>query len=88
VDDNVTGFLVQPKLPRQVEDKILYIMNHTEEARQMGLNGQQKVRDHFSISAMCSSFIRIYEKLIKKPVPGITPKQYAEAGKAAAGGLL
>jgi glycosyltransferase involved in cell wall biosynthesis len=89
VDDTVTGFLVQPKLPQLVEDKILYIMNHPEEARQMGLNGQQKVREHFSISAMCSSFIKIYEKLIKKPVPEITVKQqYAEAGTAAAGGLL
>lgn len=79
VDDNVTGFLVPPKLPQLVEDKILYIMNNPEEARQMGLNGQQKVREHFSISAMCSSFIKVYEKLTGRPVAEISAKKYAEA---------
>lgn len=78
VDDNLTGFLIKPKQPRLLEDKIIYIMDNRDEARKMGLKGQKKIRDHFSIEAMCSSFIKIYEKLIGKTIPGIPVEQNLE----------
>lgn len=69
VDDKITGFLIKPKQPKLLEDKIIYLMNNPEEAREMGLRGQLKIRQHFSIEAMCSEFIKVYEKLIGKSIP-------------------
>ncbi|MEO7522688.1 MAG: glycosyltransferase family 4 protein, partial [Ferruginibacter sp.] len=75
VDDNLTGFLIEPKKPLQLEDRIIYIMNNQVEAAEMGIRGRQKIHEHFSISAMCSGFIKIYEKLTGKLVPEITAKK-------------
>ena len=72
VDDNVNGFLITPKQPELLEEKIIYLMNNPEKARDMGLQGQQKIRQHFSIEAMCSGFIKIYEKLIGKSITKIS----------------
>jgi glycosyltransferase involved in cell wall biosynthesis len=71
LDENSTGYLIKSKLPQLLEDKIIYIMNNPVEAIEMGLKGQQKIKEHFSIEAMCSGFVKIYEKLISKPIPEI-----------------
>ena len=75
IDDDLTGYLIKPKLPRLLEDKIIYIINNPNEAREMGLKGQQKIKEHFSIEAMCSAFIKIYENLISKPIPEIVTEK-------------
>ncbi|MEP7108285.1 MAG: glycosyltransferase [Ferruginibacter sp.] len=68
---NVTGFLIKPKQPILLEDKIIHIMNNRDEARVMGLKGQQRIKEHFSIEGMCHSFINVYEKLLGKAIPEI-----------------
>lgn len=72
VDDNLTGFLIKPKQPNLLEDKIIYLMNNPEKAWDMGFQGQQKIRQQFSIEAMCCGFIKIYEKLIDQSIPEIS----------------
>jgi len=72
VDDNLTGFLIKPKQSKLLEDKIIYLMNNPEKAWDMGLRGQLKIRQHFSIEAMCSEFIKVYEKLTGKSIPEIS----------------
>ena len=78
VDDNITGFLIKPKQPELLEEKIIYFMNNPDKARVMGLQGQQKIRQQFSIEAMCSGFIKIYEKLIGKSIPAIALQSIPE----------
>lgn len=70
-----TGFLIEPKKPEQLEEKILYLLNNPDKAAVMGHKGQQRIKDHFSMEAMGSSFIKIYEKLNGKPIPEISPEQ-------------
>lgn len=85
VVDNETGFLIKPKQPQLLEEKIIHIMNNPEEARSMGLNGQKRIKEHFSIDTMCKSFNNIYEKLapegiedykVKKKIPEQLVKIY------------
>lgn len=71
VDDTINGLLIKPKQPELLEEKIIYLMNNPEKARDMGLQGQLKIRQHFSIEAMCSGFIKLYEKLIGTSIPEI-----------------
>ncbi|MFT3680268.1 MAG: glycosyltransferase family 4 protein [Ferruginibacter sp.] len=66
VVDNETGFLIKPKNPQALEEKIIYLMEHPAEAKAMGEKGHQRIKENFSIEAMCSSFMSIYEKLSKK----------------------
>ena len=61
-----TGFLVPFKNPVVLEEKIVHIMNNPEVANKMGLSGQERIKEHFTIEAMCSSFYDIYKRLAKK----------------------
>ena len=63
---NETGFLIKPKQPQLLEEAIIHVMNNPGEAKAMGLKGRQRIREHFSIEAMCSSFNDIYTKLAPK----------------------
>ncbi len=63
VMDNETGFLIKPKQPQLLEQAIIHVMNNPGEAKAMGLKGRQRIREHFSIEAMCSSFYDIYTRL-------------------------
>lgn len=63
---NETGLLIKPKQPTILEEAITYVMNNPGEAKAMGLKGRQRIREHFSIEAMCESFHNIYARLASK----------------------
>lgn len=61
VIDRETGILVPPRDPKAISGAVLHLLNHPEEAREMGLKGRQRVIDHFD-SAIC---IQKHEKIYK-----------------------
>lgn len=61
--DKETGFLVEPRTPQQITDKILYLIENPERMAQMGKNGYQRIEDHFSIKSMVASYINLYRQL-------------------------
>lgn len=73
--DNETGYLIKPKDPALLEEKILYLMNNPEHARMMGSKGLQRVKENFSMVAMCDSFIKVYEKVSGESVPHLHEQQ-------------
>lgn len=61
VINNQTGFLI-PRHPQILADKITYLINHPQTARQMGQLGRQHVSRHFT----WKSHLAILEQSLKK----------------------
>ncbi len=64
VEDGVTGFLVPPRDPRALAEKILWLLDHPEAAEKMGLEGRRRVENFFSLSRMQESFGNLYLDLL------------------------
>ncbi len=60
-----TGFLVKREDPEDLATRIVYLLDHPQEATIMGQVGQQRIKDTFNLSKMTSTFNTIYKKLLK-----------------------
>ena len=49
VTDGKTGILVPPKQPEAIAKAILYLLNHPQEAKEMGFNGRKRAVDYFGV---------------------------------------
>lgn len=65
VHDEVNGFLVAPGDVQGIAEKILYLLNHPERAKGMGLQGQQHV-DEFDIQIMVQQQEELYQRLVSE----------------------
>lgn len=65
VEQGKTGFLIPTNSPEALEDKIIYMMDYPEKAKEMGECGKDKIKESFSIESMCSTFYNIYGNLVK-----------------------
>jgi glycosyltransferase involved in cell wall biosynthesis len=66
VRDGVDGYLVPPKNPQALADKMLLLVNDYSRATVMGLNAEQRVREHYDISRMVLQVEAIYRKVLAK----------------------
>jgi glycosyltransferase involved in cell wall biosynthesis len=60
--DGETGFLVAPRDPNAMADKIL-LLSKSELRHQMGQAGRKRVEDHFSIDRMAQEYENIYKMI-------------------------
>ena len=51
VKDGITGFIVDPKSPDEIADKIVYLVNNPELRYKMGMNGRKKFESKYSLEA-------------------------------------
>ncbi len=65
--DGKTGFLVPPRDPEALAERITYLMDHPAEARGMGLAGQKHIEENFSLQKMVDKTVDIYEHAIRSP---------------------
>jgi len=66
VEDEKTGFLVEPKNSKILAEKIEYILNLSEEERKkIGNNGRKIIEEKFSIEKMIKEYKFLYENLMK-----------------------
>lgn len=63
VVDNETGFLVAPKSPEQMADKIMALLANPQLAQRLGENGRKRVIEKFSIDNMVMEYEKIYNSL-------------------------
>jgi len=63
--DYVNGFLVDPKKPKQIADKILWLIDNPEEARRMGMIGRKIVEEKFDISKRIDRLISLYHRVLE-----------------------
>jgi glycosyltransferase involved in cell wall biosynthesis len=62
--DGYNGFLVKPKDSKEIAEKILWLLEHPEEAKQMGMNGRKIVEEKFNLEKRIDKIIGIYEKVV------------------------
>jgi len=62
--DGLTGFIVEPANEQQLADKIIYLIQHPEEAEEMGRSGKQRVLDDFGIEKMVESTLGLYRSIL------------------------
>jgi glycosyltransferase involved in cell wall biosynthesis len=64
VIDGETGILVPPKQPEAIAKAVLYLLNHPQEAGEMGLKGRQRVIDHFNLAMCAQRHEEIYKAVL------------------------
>jgi glycosyltransferase involved in cell wall biosynthesis len=64
VVDGATGLLVEPDNPKAFADAIVWLLQHPEEARQMGERGRKRVCTHFSAEQMATKTLALYRELL------------------------
>jgi glycosyltransferase involved in cell wall biosynthesis len=71
VSDGVNGFLVDPRSPKQIAEKILWLIENPEEAKRMGLNGRKIVEEKFDIGKRIDRIKTLYMNLLGRAKSGI-----------------
>jgi glycosyltransferase involved in cell wall biosynthesis len=66
VVDGETGTLVPPRDARALAESILWMLDHPEEARYMGMRGRQRVEEQFTVQAMVVGTEAVYERLLSR----------------------
>ena len=77
VTPGATGLLAEPRDPQSLADAVLWLLDHPEEAAEMGRCGRERVRSHFSPDVMCGALDELYSGLLGQVVPPVA--QPAEA---------
>ena len=62
VEDGITGYLVSPKDPTKIAEKIIYLFHHPKLAKKIGNEGKKAVKEKFSIQ----NYIEGIEKIIQE----------------------
>jgi len=61
---NGTGFLVTPQSAEELTNALARLLDDPEEARRMGLAGQERVASQFSWDKMAAAYADLYERLM------------------------
>ncbi len=64
IDNKKTGFLVPPRAPEKLAERIGYLAGNPLAARQMGLQSRQRVLEHFTIEACAAKHLNLIQKVI------------------------
>ena len=65
VEDGISGFLVPPKNPQALADKILLLLRNTQLATDLGKEGRKRVEQAFSLEHMIQEYQSLYEELFQ-----------------------
>jgi len=64
VEDNVTGYLVDPRNPRALTDRILTLLTDTDKVHRMGQAGREKMLRDYHWTAMVDSYDKLFRGVI------------------------
>lgn len=64
VEDNKTGFLVKTSDAEDLSNKIELLLNNAELRNKMGLAGQDRIKEIFSIECMVNKYISFYKMIL------------------------
>lgn len=66
VDDGVTGFIVPPKAPEAMAEKLLLLMRNGQLRQRMGEAGRKRVLEHFSIMETTKKYEDLYRSVLQR----------------------
>ena len=62
VEDGVTGFIVQAANATTLREKLSHLLNHPDQAKEMGLRGRKRVLEHFTWDAVAERCLQAYQR--------------------------
>ena len=74
VADNETGFLVEPRNPEKLAEKINYLLDNPDIAQQMGEKGRARFMKLFTLERMISETEAIYYQLVQNKLEKLENK--------------
>lgn len=60
VVDQETGFLVKPKDPTELADKIILMIENPEKVKTMSLNARERIKEHFNFNKLIQELEKVY----------------------------
>ena len=66
LENGITGFVVPPRDPGALAEKVLWLLEHPDLAQQMGREGRRRVETVFSLSRMQESFGNLYLSILSR----------------------
>ena len=81
VADNETGFLVEPRNPEKLAEKINYLLDNPDIAQQMGERGRTRFMKLFTLERMISETEAIYYQLVQNNLEQLESKGMGNRGK-------
>lgn len=64
IQEGITGYLVSPKTPSEMAEKMIYLFRNPNVAKRLGINGKKIVAEKFSVS----NYVHGIEKVLKDVV--------------------
>ena len=64
LENNKTGFLIDPSDPEMLLEKMELLLNNAALRDTMGMTGKKRIQDHFSIDKMVRDYILYYNSLL------------------------
>lgn len=68
IEDRKEGMLIQPGNINELRDALLCLLKNDEYSKELSHNAFNRVVQEFSSQKMCSSYIEIYEEVLKKKI--------------------
>jgi glycosyltransferase involved in cell wall biosynthesis len=62
--DGETALLVEPKNPQAAAEAILKLLNHPEQAKEMGLKGRKRAETHFDMAHCIKDLEQVYREIL------------------------
>lgn len=66
VIDGFNGFLVPPRDPKAIADRILYFLENPSEIEKMGLNGRRLAEERFDIEKRIDKILEVYASINRR----------------------
>lgn len=66
VEDGVTGYIIDPRNPEEIAQKIIELLKNPERAKQFGEAGYKRVKEKFNLEDKVEEYIVVYESLCNK----------------------
>lgn len=63
IEDNVSGYLVAPKNPEAIADKILYLIDNPEKIKETSISAHKRMNEKFTLKQMVDSYAALYTGL-------------------------
>ena len=71
IQDGITGYLIPPKKPLKIAEKMIYLFHHPDLAKEMGNKGKKIAMEKFSIQNYTKSIEKVIQEVANTPVEGI-----------------
>jgi glycosyltransferase involved in cell wall biosynthesis len=63
--DEFNGFLVHPRNPKAIADRVLYLLENPSEAKRMGINGRKLAEEKYNVEERINKIIEVYKRLLE-----------------------